>query len=106
MHTIQINVCMTKCCAVFVTIFKLTYRSVFADAALKEKDFLNVVVHDVQLPPALSMKLNSVPTCNVTCSAHGSFSCRKPKNVYSMSSTDNAKRKFSHHCSLYDFDEI
>ena len=61
------------------------YRAIFVNGPLKEKDFLNVRVHDVQLPP---WKTRADLLSLSDCSAHSSFLCWKLKNVCSMSPTD------------------
>ena len=94
------------------------FEYIFAHAPFKERQFLNLPIQDVCLPPwlertdclshelALSMKRNAVPICNVTCDAHKSFVNWCPKRPYVLTPTDVIKKNFGHHCSLYDCVEL
>lgn len=88
-------------------------EAIYGHSPGKEEKLLSLPIFDVSLKPwkdrinchshqlALSMKLNSVPVCNVSCAAHKRVRW-KVKNVLVTSATDVAKFDFFHHCSLYD----
>lgn len=95
------------------------YTAIYAHAPAKEKKLFaaatsaSLLIRDISLRPwkdrrfesshrkALAMKINCVPVCGVTCSAHNSV-CWRAKNVKTPSAADCAKMDFLHHCSLYD----
>jgi len=92
---------------------KRPYSCIYAHGPEREKRFLSLPIQDVCLKPwkerihcyshqvALSLKLNFVPICGVTCHAHDEVTWKvNCKNV--PSETDFAKKQFFHHCSLYD----
>ena len=88
------------------------YESIYGHAPAKEENLLSLPIEDICLKPwkdrsdcashrtALSIKMNSVPICGVTCNAHSRYCCWKAKR--SLTETDKAKMLFRHHCSLYD----
>ena len=89
------------------------FKAIYAHAPAKESKLLSLFIDDVFLKPwkdrihcqshqlALSMKLNSVPLCDVTCHAHETVYW-KAKDICNPTVSDLAKMDFFHHCSLYD----
>ena len=94
------------------------YDELLAHAPHKERQFLQLPVRDVSLPPwkerahllshriALSLKRGAIPINCVTCSAHTSFVDWRPRRPYTLSAKDVIKRDFAFHCSLYDCIEM